>query len=56
MPTSAPKSQKIIGGLGDLHVNNWQENKGKISTITLHLVSRDFQRLDRNPTELKKQS
>ncbi len=39
MRTSAQKSQKTSGGLGDLQVDNWQENGGKIGIGTLHSVS-----------------
>ncbi len=43
MQTSAQKSQKTSGGLGNLYVDNWQENgerSGKIRMSILHLVSR----------------
>ncbi len=42
MLTSLPKSQKTSGGLGDLYVNNWQENGGIIEMNILYSISRDF--------------
>ncbi len=54
MPPSAQTSQKTSGGLGDLHVDDWQENGGRVWAGTLHSVSRYFQGLDRGSARLKK--
>ncbi len=56
MQTSTEKSQKTSGGLGNLYVDDWQENRGTIGIGTLHLVSRYLQKLDQGPVGLKKQS
>ncbi len=53
--TNTPKKEKTKGDLGKLHVNDW-ENRGRIRTDTLHLVSHHLQELDWGPTRLKKQS
>ncbi len=55
MPLSVQTSQKTSGGLGDLHVNDWQENGG-IRVGTLHLVSCYFQGPDWGPAGLRKWS
>ena len=55
MQTSALKSQKTCGGLGNLHTDDW-EKKGKIGTNTLYLISCHFQRSNRGPARLKKRS
>ena len=36
------KSEKTIGGFGNLYVNNKKENRGRIRIDCLHLVSRHF--------------
>ncbi len=56
MQTSAQKSQKTSGGLGNLYVDDWQENGGRMGMDTLHLVFRHLQRLDWGPIGLKKRS
>ena len=40
MQANTPKSQKTSGSLGDLNVNDQQENGGKIGMGTLYLVFR----------------
>ncbi len=55
MLPSVKTSQKTSGGLGDLHVDDWQENKGT-RVGALHLVSCYFQEIDRGPARLGKQS
>ncbi len=40
MQINAPESQKTSGGLGDLHVNDWEN--GEIGIGTLYLVSRQL--------------
>ena len=55
MLTSATKSQKTSDNLGNLHVNDWQENKKRIRIGTLYLVFHDFQRSNRDSIVLKKQ-
>ncbi len=54
MQTSAQKSQKTIGGLGNLHLDGGK-NRG-IRTGSLHLVSHHLQGSDRGPAGLKKRS
>ncbi len=56
MPTSILKSQKTSNVLGNLHVNDWKENGGRIGMVTLHLISRHLQRSDRGPIRFKKRS
>ena len=46
MQISVTKSQKTSGGLGNLYVNDLQENGKRIKTNTLFWVSRYLQRLD----------
>ena len=46
MPINILKSQKTSSGHGNLHINDWQKNKGKIRTSILYLVSRHFQKSD----------
>ena len=55
MQTSALKSQKTSGGLGNLYGNDWEKG-GRIRMITLYLVARHFQRSDRDHARLRKQS
>ena len=55
MQTSALKNEKTRGNLGNFYTNDW-EKRGKIRTNTLYLVSHHFQRSDRGPTGLQKQS
>ncbi len=55
MPPSAQTSQKTSGGLGDLHVDDWQEN-GETRIGTLHLVFRHFQGLNQDLAGLRKRS
>ena len=38
IPISVPKSQKTNGSLGNLHVNDWKENRRKIRANILYLV------------------
>ncbi len=54
MQTSTLTSQKTSGGLGDLHVGDWEQ--GRIRAGTLHLVSHYFQELDWGPAGLRKRS
>ncbi len=54
MPPSVQTTQKTSGGLGNLYVDDWQENGGRTRAGTLHLVSRYFQGLDRGPAGLRK--
>ena len=55
MPPSVQTSQKTSGSLGNLHVDNKQEN-GKTKAGTMHSVSHYFWRPDRGPAGLRKQS
>ncbi len=41
MPTNILKSQKIIGSLGNLYIDDWKKNK-RVKMGTLQLVSRDL--------------
>ncbi len=41
MQTRILKNQKTIGGLGNLHVSDWEKRR-RIGTGTLYLVSRYF--------------
>ncbi len=56
MPTSALKSQKISGGLGNLNINDSQENGGRIETCILYLIFCHLQGSDWGPTRLGKRS
>lgn len=47
------KIQKNSGGFGNLHINAWHENGGKIGIGTLYLVFHDPQRLDRDLLDSK---
>ena len=50
-----PQSHKTRGGLGNLHVDDWQK-KGRIETGNLYLVSCYFQGSDWGLTRFKKWS
>ena len=54
MLTNAPKSHKTNGSLGNLYINNWQENKRRIRMGNLYLIFYNFQRSNKDPTGLKK--
>ncbi len=55
MQISVSKSQKTSGGLGDLHVDDW-ENRRKIGIGTLYVISRHLQGSNWGLAELKKRS
>ena len=55
MQTNTLKSQKTSSGLGNFHVNNWEDRR-KIRTNTLYLVSYHLQRSNQGPAGFKKQS
>ena len=54
MQTNALISQKTSGGLGNLHVSDWEE--GEIRAGILYLVSRYFQGSDLGSARLNKRS
>ncbi len=56
MPTSFSKSQKTSGGLGDLYVDDWKENKRRIGIGTLYLILHHLQRLNWGSIRFKKQN
>ena len=56
MPTNISKSQKINGSLGNLYVNNWQENGRRIRMNIWYLVFYGLHRENKYLARLKKQS
>lgn len=54
MSPSTLKSQKTSNGLINFHINDKEENRGRIEISTLYLVFYNFQRIDKGLNRLRK--